>query len=350
MATGLKSKNNTPSRATTNNPRDGLIPEETLDDLSRYVSLPLSLRRLSCLLSHLSSLLSNSRFIINLPSEEKKEVVRVMFGIELAHWFYIDHVIENEGLPRVKFEEFTRVMMKHVPFLRKHANDVDNIIEKFKEYKSSVPTYGAILLDTRMEKCLMVQGMKSRNNWGFPKGKINKNEAPLLCAIREVKEEISFDCTSLINKDDCITKNFHGTEMTLYIVAGVDLDQEFAPATKNEIRGIHWFDIDDLPDDFKVKPSSGLSFFMAIPFVKDLRDWIRKKRLEELKGLRIKQREKREGRKRADTNNEGVSLMKEIPVQRPVGRNAFWTHHWENVQLDWKSIWSHVNQELGLVQ
>ena len=271
-----------------------------------------------------------------------------MFQIELAHWFYIDNlVVEDARLPKLQFKDFCRVMFKHVPFLRKQLADVDVTIDRFKEYKSNVPTYGAIILDTRMEKCLMVQGMGSRNNWGFPKGKVNKNEAPLICAIREVKEEISFDCSSLINDEDFIQKSFRGTEIKLYIIAGVDLQQDFTPATKIEIRYIQWFDIDCLPDSFdQIRSAEGQSFFMAIPFIKDLREWIKRKRIEQFKGFRIKQKEK-QGRLRIDSNKENV---KETPVQRPTGKNAFWTTHWENVTLDWNSIWSQVNQELGLVQ
>jgi len=269
-----------------------------------------------------------------------------MFQVELAHWFYIDNLVVEHNLPKVSFKDFCPVIFKHVPFLRKHLKDMEEVIEKFREYKSNVPTYGAIILDIRMEKCLMVQGMGSRNNWGFPKGKVNEHEVPLVCAIREVKEEIGYDCTCLIKKDDFIEKNFRGTEIKLYIVAGVDENQEFTPATKNEIRYIKWFNIDHLPESFDQKHEGGQSFFMAIPFVKDLREWIRKKRLEEIKAMRVKQREK--GRQRSE--RESVKDGKEVPVKRPTGRNAFWTKHWEHVQLDWKTIWAAVDQELGLVQ
>lgn len=273
-----------------------------------------------------------------------------MFKVELAHWFYIDHlVVENPLLLKLQFKDFCRVLFKHVPSLKKHLNDVDNLIERFKEYKSSVPTYGAIILDTRMEKCLMVQGMGNRNNWGFPKGKVNKNEAPHVCAIREVKEEISFDCTSLINMDDFIQKNFRGTEIKLYIIAGVDMKQEFTPATKNEIRSIQWFDINCIPDSFDVKAANGQSFFMAVPFMKDLKDWIRKKRVMVIKETRIKKKER--GKQRdSERETQVVPVKEEISFMIPVGRNVFWTKQWECVQLDWKSIWSKVDQEFGVAR
>ena len=40
------------------------------------------------------------RFIINIPAEEKTNLVRVCFQLELAHWFYIDFYVT--GSPELK--------------------------------------------------------------------------------------------------------------------------------------------------------------------------------------------------------------------------------------------------------
>lgn len=43
----------------------------------------------------------------------------------------------------------------------------------------------------------MVQGYLAKSGWGFPKGKVNKEEAPHDCAAREVSTAVSssvFDC------------------------------------------------------------------------------------------------------------------------------------------------------------
>lgn len=50
----------------------------------------------------------------------------------------------------------------------------------------TIPTMGAILLDPSMEKCLLVRGWSKAAGWGFPKGKISKEEADGACAAREV--------------------------------------------------------------------------------------------------------------------------------------------------------------------
>ena len=56
-------------------------------------------------------------------------------------------------------------------------------------YKKNVPTYGAILMNSDLDKVLLVQSYFAKSSWGFPKGKVNEDEDPLHCAIREVYEE-----------------------------------------------------------------------------------------------------------------------------------------------------------------
>lgn len=50
----------------------------------------------------------------------------------------------------------------------------------------TIPTMGAIILDPTMEKCLLVRGWKATSGWGFPRGKVSKDESDAECAIREV--------------------------------------------------------------------------------------------------------------------------------------------------------------------
>lgn len=49
----------------------------------------------------------SSRFINNIPAEQRNDVVRVFFAIELAHWFYLDfHREDDENLPNYSLKEF----------------------------------------------------------------------------------------------------------------------------------------------------------------------------------------------------------------------------------------------------
>ncbi|XP_014675388.1 PREDICTED: m7GpppN-mRNA hydrolase-like, partial [Priapulus caudatus] len=227
-----------------------------------------------------------SRFIINIPEEERQDLIRVCFQVELAHWFYIDfYCPDNANLRSVGMKEFTAQVFGHCSFLmEEEERSVERILDEWREYKMAVPTYGAIMLDTAMESVLLVQGFWSKVSWGFPKGKVNEEESATRCAAREVLEETGFDVDALINDDDYVEYALNGQTIRLYIVTGVPLDAEFAPRTRNEIRALQWFAIADLPAHKKDTAAArgagggvGLnpnSFFMVIPFVKPLRRWI----------------------------------------------------------------------------
>lgn len=160
----------------------------------------------------------------------------------------------------------------------------------------SVPTYGAILLTSDLKNCLLVQSFFAKNSWSFPKGKINQDEDPVKCAVREVYEETGYDCGHLINEHAFIegqTSNYQYTR--LYIVKNVPIDTKFCPRTRNEIKDCSWFRIDELPttrtddgyfmDQRKIRANS---FFMILPFISKLKHWIANERLEQVIGNKQK--------------------------------------------------------------
>jgi mRNA-decapping enzyme subunit 2 len=206
----------------------------------------------------------HSRFIINIPDEEFESIERICFQIELAHWFYEDfHRAKDPSLPKLTLEEFAQVssccpspqkqlsfleslfqltnlfggllVFDHVPLLQPLKDDVEEIISQFKEYKTKVPVYGAIILNSTLDRVLLVKGYTSRSSWGFPKGKINKDEREIDCAAREVYEEIGYDLTPHLREPDHIEVVIREQKIKLYIVAGIPEDTIFEPKTRKEI-------------------------------------------------------------------------------------------------------------------
>lgn len=114
----------------------------------------------------------------------------------------------------------------------------------------------------------MVQGYWAKSSWGFPKGKVNEEEPPMVCAIREVREETSFDCTPFIAENDYIERTISGTKTRLYIVPGVSNAVVFQPMTKKEIKDIRWFPIKDLPESKQERTPGQNNYYMAIPFIR----------------------------------------------------------------------------------
>nr|XP_057913254.1 m7GpppN-mRNA hydrolase [Doryrhamphus excisus] len=222
-----------------------------------------------------------SRFILHIPSEERDNAIRVCFQIELAHWFYLDFCIPNTpSAPHCGIRDFAKAVFQHCPFLLPNGEDVQKVLEQWKEYKMGVPTYGAIILDESLENALLVQGYLAKSGWGFPKGKVNEDEAPHDCAVREVLEETGFDIKNRICKDMYIEQKITDQLVRLYIIPGVSKDTKFNPKTRKEIRNIEWFPLEKLPchrNDMTPKSKLGLApnrFFMAIPFIRPLKEWI----------------------------------------------------------------------------
>lgn len=242
----------------------------------------------------------SSRFIINVPEEERKDLVRICFQIELAHWFYLDFYCTEE-YPKLRscgMKEFATHIFQHIPFLKPHVQHIDTVLEQWREYKQNVPTFGAIVLNEDMTRVLLVQSYWAKNSWGFPKGKVNEDEEPFLCAIREVLEETGFDISNLIDKTEYIESVINDQTVRLYIISGVQKDTKFQPKTRKEIKNVEWFAVADLPNtkkDMTPKMKIGVgpnAFFMVVPFVKRIKRWIQEKQQREKNAIATVRRQR----------------------------------------------------------
>lgn len=48
------------------------------------------------------------------------------------------------------------LLFNHCPFLLPNGEDVQKVLEQWKEYKMGVPTYGAIILDESLDNVRIV--------------------------------------------------------------------------------------------------------------------------------------------------------------------------------------------------
>lgn len=245
------------------------------------------------------------RFIINLPQEELATPGRLGFQIEEAHWYYEDFIRPlNPSLPSLNPRTFCRLVFQHCPLLAAYSGLSEAAYDDFLQYKTRVPVRGAILLDQQMNNVVLVKGWKKGAKWSFPRGKINKDEKDLDCAVREVYEETGFDVreAGLIPDDEESVKyievSLREQQMRLYVIRGVPMDTHFEPKTRKEISKVEWYKLSDLPTLKKEKQLQqeqaanghdlvkGSQFYMVAPFLGSLRKWIGEQRRADKAKLR----------------------------------------------------------------
>ncbi|QDS77216.1 hypothetical protein FKW77_002837 [Venturia effusa] len=236
----------------------------------------------------------SARFIINCPPEELISQGRLCFQIEEAQWFYEDFIRPlDPKLPSKDLRTFCADMFRHCPILAPYSDQADEVYTAFMAYKTRVPVRGAIMLNHNMDSVVLVRGWKASSQWGFPRGKINKDEKDLHCAIREVYEETGFDiqAAGLVPEDEehakYIRMNLRGQDISLYVFRSVPEDTSFEPRTRKEIGKIDWFKIDNLPTQKKsqqfVLSKGGDSvkesgFYHVAPFLRPLKAWVNEQR------------------------------------------------------------------------
>jgi mRNA-decapping enzyme subunit 2 len=233
------------------------------------------------------------RFIVNIPHEELQLVERICFQIEEAQWFYEDFIrpLDPHGLPSMHLRRFSQLMFQHCPLFSAYPEDLhQQAYEQFLAYKTRVPVRGAIMLNQDMTHAVLVKGWKKQAKWSFPRGKINKQEDDLDCAVREVWEETGYalrDAGLVLPDDDMkkITVTMREQSMTLYVFRGVPFDTHFEPRTRKEISKIDWYKLTDLPTlrrkNQAVPQGAGQdlikenNFYMVAPFLGPLKGWIK---------------------------------------------------------------------------
>ncbi|KAJ4018967.1 mRNA-decapping enzyme subunit 2 [Fusarium irregulare] len=229
------------------------------------------------------------RFIINLPQEDLSSVARICFQVEEAQWFYEDFIRPlDPTLPSMTLRTFCLRIFQHCPLLANFS--VENhtkAFEEFLEYKTRVPVRGAIMLNEAMDSTVLVKGWKKGANWSFPRGKINKDEDDLDCAIREVYEETGLDlrAAGLVpteHKPKYIEISMREQHMRLYVFRDVPMDTVFEPKTRKEISKIQWYKLSELPafrrktgqsNDAIATPNAN-KFYMVAPFLVPLKKWV----------------------------------------------------------------------------
>ncbi|KAK7540384.1 hypothetical protein IWX49DRAFT_577076 [Phyllosticta citricarpa] len=262
------------------------------------------------------------RFIVNLPQEELESVERICFQVEEAHWFYEDFIRPlDASLPSLNLRNFCLLIFKHCPLFSRFSQD-DHLAaySEFLAYKTRVPVRGAILLNDAMDQVVLVKGWKKGARWSFPRGKINKDEDDLDCAVREVYEETGYDARQDgLVKDESQMKSIEVSmreqHMRLYVFRGVPMDYLFEPRTRKEISKISWYKLSELPTLRKSRQAQGTGegllkenmFYMVAPFLGPLKGWIKQQKKLERRSAQVSMAEQSAADIEADEATESAA-------------------------------------------
>ncbi|KOS19057.1 mRNA decapping complex subunit 2 [Escovopsis weberi] len=271
------------------------------------------------------------RFVINLPQEDLSSVARICFQVEEAQWFYEDFIRPlDPTLPSMSLRTFCLRIFQHCPLLASFS--VENHVQAFEEfiqYKTRVPVRGAIMLNSAMDSVVLVKGWKKGANWSFPRGKINKDEDDLDCAVREVYEETGLDLreAGLVPKEakpKYIEIPMREQHLRLYVIRDVPMDTNFQPRTRKEISKIEWYKLSELPTLRKKGSQNGPQydssgpginhnkFYMVAPFLVPLKKWI------------VSQKKVAEKRAAAADQYPSHPLSNHLPIEEePTGDEAW---------------------------
>lgn len=223
---------------------------------------------------------------MNGPKEDLETAERICFRVEEAQWYYEDFIRPlDPALPSMSLRRFCEQMFAHCPLLSPFSQGEHlAAFEAFLTYKARIPVRGAIMLNEAMDHVVLVKGWKKGANWSFPRGKINKDEDDLDCAIREVYEETGYEIeeAGMVPENrnvKAIELNMHEQQIRLFVFRSVPMDTHFEPRTRKEISKIEWWRISDLPA-FKRKGQQQApaykanNFYMVAPFLGPLRKWV----------------------------------------------------------------------------
>lgn len=187
--------------------------------------------------------------------------------LEKSHWYYEDHfcAIHHKtncsGDPRYKCfklkkddNQFYCAMLDAFPWLKQLIGDLEKAKKERDIAMRKILRVGAILLDVKTFRFLVVEDANT-HSYMFPRGKINKEESPMLCMYRELEEEVSLSLRHCKRDFVCKVKvNDYGVTAIMYCFVGSFCDAPLRIRCKDEIASFRWMtrrELHDLPKKSK---------------------------------------------------------------------------------------------------
>jgi 8-oxo-dGTP pyrophosphatase MutT (NUDIX family) len=146
------------------------------------------------------------------------------------------------------FSEIARIIFEtETQYIFIHHFDFERMKSDFIRQFFVIEAAGGIVEDVHNQLLFIFR----RGKWDLPKGKMEMNESPELCAAREIEEETGVNNLQRIDK---LTDTFHFYEEKGKMILKIshwyhfktDFDGKTIPQLEEDITAIQWVDVNDL--------------------------------------------------------------------------------------------------------
>lgn len=200
------------------------------------------------------------------PAEREYLLIRRRFSIgymefirgkyQLYNKLYIMNLVsemtdsERQAVLTQQFEELWQTLWgDHVGM--QYRNEETNSRDKFEALKSGLSTFqnGDYSLASLIEECEVAGKHWVEPEWGFPKGRHDRKENDLLCALREFEEETGYDRSALqlvhnvLPLEEIFTGSNYKSYKHKYYIAALDPTTAVPPAANHfsgEVGAMAW--------------------------------------------------------------------------------------------------------------
>eukprot|EP00055_Hartaetosiga_balthica_P008119 m.29201 g.29201 ORF g.29201 m.29201 type:complete len:284 (-) comp6127_c0_seq3:1923-2774(-) len=156
---------------------------------------------------------------------------------------YIDNIYNKKKKSLKKFKTEWDYMDFCVFNMEPFGHLPPDFSKVFNRFEKELSKCGIVMLSPSRKHMLLILG----GGWGFPKGKISPQakEQPFECAIRETKEEVSFDCTPYTREEDVLNIVQNNVTHYFFIAFNITQSTKFKAKYMGEVQGIEWELVDE---------------------------------------------------------------------------------------------------------
>lgn len=194
----------------------------------------------------------------------------------------------------MSIDEINLILNNNFPFLWNNLWQKTSTYKAYqKEYEISNTKFNYIKQTYELNKIINFDNLYKTPEWGFPKGRKDRKEKSIDCAIREFEEETSLDPSKyiLLNRLDTIEELAMGNQNTLYKLVyylalafdeyAVNINNEYQ---KYEIGDIRWLTYEEIIPMIRDYDKDKINlihkvYFMMLNFIEEIKNKQTKEKL-----------------------------------------------------------------------